>query len=88
MTVTELLQTAQFVVDAEGNRQAVQFDIARWEELVGLLENLERWEQEWRQPFDAIRAAWETSPPAPAETSTHVHKTLVDLVHQLRQESD
>lgn len=57
MTVTDLLQSAHFVVDANGNRQAVQFDIARWEELVALLKTMEAWDQEWRQPFEAIRAA-------------------------------
>jgi len=67
VTVTDLLQSAQFVVDADGNRQAAQFDIARWEELVALLKNIEAWEQEWRQPFEAIRAAWEASSPAPDE---------------------
>lgn len=41
MTVTELLATAQFVVDADGQRKAVVFDYTIWEELLILLEDLE-----------------------------------------------
>ena len=86
MTVTDLLQSAQFVVDADGNRQAVQFDIAQWEELVSLLRNIEAWEQEWHQPFEAVRAAWDASSPAPDEDNLPGDETLVDLVHRVRDE--
>jgi hypothetical protein len=41
MSITELLQSAQFVVDAEGNRKAVMVDYAVWEEFVAMLEDLE-----------------------------------------------
>jgi len=41
MSVIELLQTAQFVVDASGNKKAVVLDYAVWEELLTLLEDLE-----------------------------------------------
>ena len=41
MSVTELLQSAQFVVDGHGNKKAVVFDYAVWEELLRLLEDLE-----------------------------------------------
>ena len=41
MSVTELLQSAQFVVDAQGNRKAVMVDYAVWEEFVAMLEDLE-----------------------------------------------
>jgi len=41
MRVIELLQTAQFVVDASGNKKAVVLDYAVWEELLTLLEDLE-----------------------------------------------
>ena len=41
MSVTELLQAAQFLVDANGNKKAVMFDFAIWEELLTLLEDLE-----------------------------------------------
>ncbi len=86
MTVTDLLQSAQFVVDADGNRQAVQFDIAQWEALVALLKKIEAWEQEWHQPFEAVRAAWDASSPAPDEDPIPDDETLVDLVHRVRDE--
>jgi len=41
MRLHELLQAAQFVVDAEGNKKAVVFDYSLWEELLTLLEDLE-----------------------------------------------
>ncbi|RMG55966.1 MAG: hypothetical protein D6723_01550 [Acidobacteria bacterium] len=41
MRVTELLQTAQFVVDASGNKKAVVLDYTVWEELLTLLEDWE-----------------------------------------------
>jgi hypothetical protein len=41
MSVTELLQTARFVVDAEGNKKAVMVDYDIWEELLSILEDWE-----------------------------------------------
>jgi hypothetical protein len=41
MTVAELLETAQFLVDTDGKRKAVLFDYPVWEELLTLLEDLE-----------------------------------------------
>ena len=41
MSLTELLQKAKFVVDAEGNKKAIVFDFAIWGELLALLEDLE-----------------------------------------------
>jgi hypothetical protein len=41
MGVIELLQAAQFLVDANGNKKAVMLDFAVWEELLTLLEDLE-----------------------------------------------
>lgn len=41
MSVIELIESAQFVVDSAGNRKAVQLDLAVWEELVSVLEDLE-----------------------------------------------
>jgi hypothetical protein len=41
MSVTELLQEAQFLVDANGNKKAVVFDFVIWEGLLTLLEDLE-----------------------------------------------
>ena len=41
MRLTELMNSIQFVVDSAGNRTAVQLDLAIWEELITLLEDLE-----------------------------------------------
>ena len=41
MSVAELLEAAQFLVDANGNKKAVMLDFAIWEELLTLLEDLE-----------------------------------------------
>ena len=41
MSVTELLQSARFVVDADGNKQAVMVDYGIWEELLTILEDWE-----------------------------------------------
>jgi len=41
MTVIELLQKAEFLVDAQGQKKAVVFDYDLWEELLVLLEDLE-----------------------------------------------
>ncbi len=41
MSTTELLQTAQFLVDTNGNKKAVVLDYVLWEELLTLLEDLE-----------------------------------------------
>ncbi len=41
MAVTELIQTAQFLVDVDGNKKSVVLDYALWEELLTLLEDLE-----------------------------------------------
>jgi len=37
----ELLQKAQFLIDADGNKRAVVFDYTLWEEILTLLEDLE-----------------------------------------------
>ena len=41
MAVMELLQTAQFLVDADGNKKSVVLDYTLWEEFLTLLEDLE-----------------------------------------------
>ena len=41
MSLIERLQTAQFLVDASGNKKAVVLDCAAWEALLTLLEDLE-----------------------------------------------
>lgn len=45
MSVTELLQTAQFLVDNQGKKRTVMLNYEVWEELVALLENLEETEE-------------------------------------------
>ena len=87
MTIIDLLQSAKFVVDTDGKQQAVQLNIEQWEELVTLLENIESWEREWRQPFDTVRAAWDALSPASAEGTIPDDETLVELVHQVRDET-
>ena len=41
MSIAELVQKAQFVVDANGKKKAVVVDFAVWEELLTWLEDLE-----------------------------------------------
>lgn len=41
MQVNELIRKAQTLVDCDGNKKAVQLDYATWEDLLGLLEDLE-----------------------------------------------
>ena len=41
MSITELLQRAEFLVDAKGAKKAVVLDYAIWEELLTILEDLE-----------------------------------------------
>lgn len=41
MSITELVESAQFVVDAEGNKQAVVLDLTAWEALLKLLDEFE-----------------------------------------------
>ena len=40
MSVLERLETAQYVVDADGNKTAVVLDYAEWEQLLTLLEDM------------------------------------------------
>lgn len=41
MSVTEMLNKAEFLVDDHGNKKAVVLDMALWQELIQLLEDLE-----------------------------------------------
>ena len=41
MSITELVESAQFLVDAGGNRKAVLLELTVWEELLNLLDELE-----------------------------------------------
>ncbi len=60
MSVTELLKSARFVVGADGEKQAVILDVAVWEELVTLMEDLEDAEemQQARQGDEDL-VSWE-----------------------------
>ena len=58
MGVTELVQTAQFLVDTAGNKKAVVLDYAIWERLLTLLEDREDAEEIRR-----LRAAGEEAVP-------------------------
>jgi hypothetical protein len=53
MSVTELIEAAEFLIDAQGNKKAVQVDLAVWEEIVTLLEQMEK-------DLQAELAAWDT----------------------------
>jgi len=61
MSVVELLEKAQFLVDAEGNKKAVVFDFAFWEELLTLLEDLDDAEEirRLRESDDEEVISWE-----------------------------
>jgi hypothetical protein len=54
MSIVELLESAQFVVDAEGNKKAVMFDFGLWDELLQLLQQLEELEEE-KEDAQAVR---------------------------------
>ncbi len=64
MSVYELLQRSQFVVDASGKKKSVVLDYAVWEELLVLLEDFEDAEEirrlremmEERIPWDQAKA--------------------------------
>ena len=40
MRIAELVKSAEYVVDVEGNKKAVLLDVALWEELLALLEHV------------------------------------------------
>ncbi len=71
MSVTELLQSARFVVDAGGNRQAVQLDLDTWEAVLELLEDLEdveemrlaRQENDELIPWEQVKTDYEAAHP-------------------------
>jgi len=73
MSVTELLQSAQFVVDGYGNKKAVVFDYAVWEELLRLLEDLEDAEEMQR-----LREAGEEAVPW-SQAKTELRTAGVDV---------
>ena len=58
MSVNELLQNVQFVVDTVGNKTVVMLDYKDWEELITLLEDIEDAEELGRSPEDEL-IPWE-----------------------------
>lgn len=46
MTTIELLNSAQFIVDHDGNKKAVVLNLTVWEEIVAALERLAALDQE------------------------------------------
>ena len=40
MTVVEILESVQYVVDAQGKKTAVQVDLSTWETLLPLMEEI------------------------------------------------
>ena len=40
MTVVEILESVQYVVDAQGKKMAVQVDLSAWETLLPLMEEM------------------------------------------------
>ncbi len=68
MSVAEVLQATQFLVDADGKKQAVVIDYSVWEQLVTILEDLEDAEEirnlresreegiPWEQAKEELRA--------------------------------
>ena len=49
MTLTELTHNVEYLTDAAGQRKAVVLELAVWEELLRLLEELD--EQRWAEAF-------------------------------------
>lgn len=52
MSVTELIESVEYLIDAQGKKKAVQVDLAVWQEIVALLEQME-------EDLGAELAAWE-----------------------------
>jgi len=50
MSITEILASAQYLVDGKGNKKAVQVDLSVWEEIVATLTDLDD-EAQWEESF-------------------------------------
>lgn len=57
MSLTELVKSVEFLVDAEGNKKAAVLEWSTWQEIVTLLEQLEDQESEAEQRWDAAFAS-------------------------------
>jgi hypothetical protein len=73
MTISELVESAQFLVDSEGNKKAVLLDFTTWEALLQLLDDLDdltdteaaaaayesyRRDPSTAKPYNETRAEW------------------------------
>ncbi len=73
MSIAEIMKTAQFVVDSDGNRKAVQLDLVVWEELITLLEDIEdaeemaqaRQEEDELIPWEQVISDYKATHPEP-----------------------
>ncbi len=62
MTVNELLETAQFIVDTDGTKKAVLFDYILWEKLLTWFEDIEDAEEIRRlRESDEEIIPWDTA---------------------------
>lgn len=50
MSIAQIIDKVQYLTDEEGNRQAVQINIASWEQILELLKDIED-ELEWNRKF-------------------------------------
>jgi hypothetical protein len=73
MRVAELLETAQFLVDTNGNRKAVVLDYARWEAMLTILEDMED-----AQEIRGLREAGEEALPWP-HAKEALHRANLDV---------
>lgn len=73
MSAVEMLQTAEFVVDAQGNKKAILLDYEIWEELLTLLEDWEDVEEIRR-----LREAGEETVPW-AQAKTELRNEGIDV---------
>jgi len=55
MNVTELIESAQFVIDAGGNKKAVLLDFSAWQAMLPLLKHLETLELEEIEDVQVVR---------------------------------
>jgi PHD/YefM family antitoxin component YafN of YafNO toxin-antitoxin module len=74
MNVEQLLQSAQFVLDAEGRKRAVLLDWDTWEELLTFLEDLEDAEEIGRlRELDEETISWADATVELDETTYLLH---------------
>jgi hypothetical protein len=71
MTTADLLQNVQFVVDSHGQRKGALLDMAVWEEILTILEDIEdaeemrqaRQEQDELIPWEQVLADYKAAHP-------------------------